>query len=96
MDWAELVGFEGPVLVEDFDFWSGKGWGGLNLVSSLETFVWPLVRVFWGRGRVGFVAPFCLAEISRAAICRVTAPIVAILQGKQRKAMRQGVKPGHE
>jgi hypothetical protein len=61
----------------------------LNLVSSLETFVWLPVWVFGGGGRVGFVAPFCLAEISSAAICRVTAPIEVIMKRKQSKAKKE-------
>ena len=60
-----------------FAFDSGNGLGAANFVSSLETFVW-LVVFWWWRERFCFVAPFCLEEISRAAICRVTEPIVAI------------------
>ena len=59
------------------------------MVSSLETFVWLPIRVFGGGGRVGFVAPFCLAEISRAAICRVTAPIEVIFGTNESKVKQR-------
>ena len=70
-----FVVFPGLGFAEGFSLESGKGLGAANFVRSLETLVWLVV--FWS-GRVGFVAPFCLAEISRAAICRVTEPTEAI------------------
>jgi hypothetical protein len=85
---AAFVGDAGLVLgfvgidEEDADFWvlEGGGLGAANLLKSFETF-WPFwPGFFWWVAPAGLVV-FCFDEISRAAICFVTAPTEVILKG---------------
>lgn len=90
---AALVGDAGraPCFVgtldEDVVFWcpAGKGFGAANFDRSFETF-WPLWLGFFWCVTVAdlVVVVFCFEEISRAAICLVTAPTEVMLESLSR------------